>query len=251
VGGWITHGLNAASKEGEQRLMKKPYIKKIATISKFSVFLVDGEYVRDHLSEEFTNFGQHFRFRFIPADEFWIDAERTPGEEHFFIDHLLMEHRLMAGGMSYDAALTLADKAEMKERRKVGFIRKGIKPRLNKEEYIRLVHKKKLTRYSTDKLKIWIVDGDLVRDRFFIDFTEGGNDKVYRFIPAHEVWLDNDLQVKERRYVLLHEVHERRLMAQGWTYFKAHRSASTLEYHCRHHPSELSDKLREEIEKNG
>jgi hypothetical protein len=230
--------------------MKKPYIKKISTISKFSVYLVDGEYVRDHLSEEFTNFGQHYRFRFIPTDEFWIDKERTPGEEEYFIHHLLIEHRLMDGGMSYDDALTRADKAEMKERRKVDFSKKGIKPRHKKEEYMHKVLKKRLAKYSTDKLKIWVVDGDLVRDLYFVDFTEGGHDKVYHFVPAHEVWLDDDLQPKERRYVLLHEVHERRLMAQGWPYYKAHRSASNLEYHCRHHPGELNAKIREEIERN-
>jgi hypothetical protein len=230
--------------------MKKPYIKKIATISKISVYLVDGEDVRDRLSEEFTNFGQHYRFRFIPRDEFWIDKEHTPGEEQFFIDHLLIENRLMAGGMSYDKALDRADKAELKERRKVDFIRKDIEPRRDKEDYIPRVHKQLLARYCTDDLNIWIIDGDLVRDLFFIDFTEGGHDKVYRFVPAHEVWLDDDLQLKERRYVMLHEVHERRLMAQGWPYPKAHRSASHIEYHCRHHPRELGVKLREEINKN-
>ncbi|MCJ7586806.1 MAG: hypothetical protein MUQ00_02750, partial [Candidatus Aminicenantes bacterium] len=60
----------------------------------------------------------------------------------------------------------------------------------------------------------------------------------------------DDLQLKEIRYVLLHEVHERRLMAGGWTYFKAHRSASQIEYFCRHHPGKLAVKLREEINKN-
>jgi hypothetical protein len=230
--------------------MKKPYLKKIITVSKFSVYFVDGKYVRDRLSEEFTNFGQHYRFRFIPKNEFWIDNERTPGEEEFFIDHMLIENRLMAKGMSYDDALSRADKAEMKERRKVDFVKKGIPSRHKKEEDIRRIHKELLTRYSTDNVKVWIVDGELVRDLFFIDFTEGGHDKVYSFVPPHEVWLDDDLQLKELKYVLLHEVHERRLMAQGWPYSKAHRSSSHIEYYCRHHPRELNVRLREETAKN-
>jgi hypothetical protein len=59
--------------------------------------------------EEFTNFGQHYRFRFIPTHEFWIDHEHGLGEQRIFIDHLLVEHRLMAGGMPYDQALGKAD----------------------------------------------------------------------------------------------------------------------------------------------
>lgn len=230
--------------------MKKPYIRKIVSISKFNVYSVDGKYVRDHLNEEFTNFGQHYRFRFIPENEFWIDDEHTPGEAEFFIDHMLVENRLMAEGRNYDDAIVLADKAEMKERRKIDYVRKGIPPYPKKAEYIPEIHQKLLKKYSTDNIKVWIVDGELVRDLFFIDYTEGGHDKVYKFVPAHEVWLDDDLQPRELRYVLLHEVHERRLMAQGWPYSKAHRSASHIEYYCRHHPRELDVKLKEEIDKN-
>ncbi len=42
----------------------------------------------------------------------------------FFIDHLLVENRLIAKGMSYDDALEAADKAEMTERRKAGDVEK-------------------------------------------------------------------------------------------------------------------------------
>jgi hypothetical protein len=230
--------------------MDKPYLQKIDTISNFDVYFVDGKYIRDHIDEEFTNFGQHLRFRFIPAHEFWIDHERTPGEEEFFIHHMLIENRLMAEGYPYDDALAKADKAELKERRKVDFIKTKIQPRLNKKDYLPRVHKQLLEKYSGGSVKVWIVDGELVRDLFFIDYTEGGHDKVYPFVPPGEVWLDDDLQPSELKYVLLHELHERHLMAQGWDYNKAHRSSSHIEYSCRHHPQELEQKLREEIAKN-
>jgi hypothetical protein len=84
--------------------MKKPYVRMIVTVSKFRVWLVDGRFIRTRIDEEFTNFGQHFRFRFIPRNEFWIDHLHAPGEEHFYIDHLLVENRLMAGGMDYTHA---------------------------------------------------------------------------------------------------------------------------------------------------
>jgi hypothetical protein len=230
--------------------MDKPYIKKIETVADFDVWFVDGKYIREKIDEEFTNFGQHYRFRFVPKHEFWIDEERTPGEEHFFIDHLLLENRLMAGGMGYDQAIAKADQAELKERRKVDFLNKGLKPGMSDQEVVKKVHLEKLEKYSTPSLHVWVADGEIVRDKFFIDYTEGGHDKVYHFIPAGEVWLDDDLELKERKYVLLHEVHERFLMSGGMKYYPAHRSASHIEYYCRHHPGELDKKLAEEIAKN-
>jgi hypothetical protein len=233
----------------EVKIIKKPYLKKIMTISRFVVWFVDGKYIRDQMDEEFTNFGQHYRFKFIPELEFWIDDERTPGEEEFYIDHMLIENRLMAEGIRYDEALQKADLVELRERRKVDYIKKGIKPGVKKEEYIAKVHQNLLHSYSK-YLHVWVVDGELVRDLFFIDYTEGGHDKVYDFIPPREVWLDDDLQPKEIKFVLLHELHERHLMTKGFDYPKAHRSASHIEYFCRHHPEELEAKLGEEIEKN-
>ena len=70
------------------------------------------------------------------------------------------------------------------------------------------------------------------------DFTAGGHDHVYEFVPQGEVWIDSDIEEKERGFVLLHELHERNRMAVGWSYDKAHAESSRLEYHCRHHPDD-------------
>ena len=85
-----------------------------------------------------------------------------------------------------------------------------------------------------------------MRSVFDVDFTEGGHDYVYEFVPQNEVWIDNDLEEAERPYVLLHELHERNLMAKGWSYSKAHEDSSKIEYHCRHHPNELHAELAKE-----
>jgi hypothetical protein len=95
-------------------------------------------------------------------------------------------------------------------------------------------------------VSVWIVDGRLVSNVFDVDFTESGHDYVYEFVPENEVSLDNDLNEAERPYVLLHELHERNLMAQGWNYDRAHADASKIEYHCRHHPDELHASLAKE-----
>jgi hypothetical protein len=228
--------------------MKKPYLKKYDQIGAIAVWIVNGRYVRKAIDEEFTNFGQHYRFRFIPTNEFWIDREFGPGEEQFFIDHLLVEHRLMARGMSYDEALGKADAVERQERRRSEMVREV--QSLDHEHVIEDVHKRLLKKYSA-AVKVWIVRGDLVRSLYFIDFTEGGHDRVYHFVPKREVWLDDDLSPGDRKFVLLHELHERHLMTLGWPYNKAHRSASRIEYHCRAHPEELEKNIRLEMDKNG
>ena len=95
-------------------------------------------------------------------------------------------------------------------------------------------------------LSVWIVSGRLVRSVFDIDFTAGGHDYVYEFVPTNEVWIDDDIEEQERGYVLLHELHERNRMSKGMPYSKAHAESSRIEYHCRHHPDELHDALAAE-----
>ncbi len=232
----------------EQR--QPPYLEKITTVSDFDVWIVDGMYIRAHIDREFTNFGQHYRFKFIPKHEFWIDKGKFRSEDDFYIEHMLLENRLMEEGVPYDKALEKANRAERKLRKEVMLAKEEIRPDATKAEYIEKAHKKLLAKYSTEKVKVWVIDGALVRTVFFMDFTEGGHDNVYKFVPKGEVWLDDDLSEKEIKFVLLHELHERHLMSQGWNYDPAHRKASSIEYHCRHHPEELDSKLDDELKKN-
>jgi hypothetical protein len=223
--------------------LKPPYVQKVAQRGRIGVWIVDGAYVRTHIDEEFTNYGQHYAFTFIPNHEFWIDNEGKPDELKFFVDHLLVEHRLMARGVPYDDALEAADKAERAERKKSGDIEK-VAGRGNLPDPTKVhVH---LWKKLGSGVSVWIVDGRLVRSVFDIDFTEGGHDHVYEFVPENEVWIDNDLEEAERPFVLLHELHERNLMAKGWDYDHAHEESSTLEYHYRHNPTELHDALAKE-----
>jgi hypothetical protein len=229
----------------------KPYLKLLETVGGFEVWVVNGQYVRENLNEEFTNFAHHLNFRFIPAREFWLDAENAPGETRFFINHLLKEHRLMAQGVPYKDALTRADDVELAERLKTVAGREGaaLRDSGRTAELLTRVHKTLLTEYS-DGVKVWVVDGELVRDVFDIDFTEGGHDKVYRFIPANEVWVDDDVMPGERKFIVLHELHERALMARGWPYAKAHPDSSRVEFHYRHDPAGLDAALQAELAKN-
>jgi hypothetical protein len=224
--------------------VKPPYVQQIANRGDLKVWIVDGIYIRGHIDEEFTNFGQHYRYSYIPKDEFWIDREAEQDETQFFIDHLLVEHRLMAKGMSYEEALVKADQAERRERRRAGDLR--LLRRRGKELLKGVQVHERLWKRLENGLTIWIVSGRLVRSGFDVDFTAGGHDHVYEFIPENEVWIDDDIEEEERPYVLLHELHERNRMANGWPYSKAHAESSELEYRCRHHPDELHEALTAE-----
>jgi hypothetical protein len=244
--------------------MKKPYIKKFRVIPPFTVWIVDGEYIRNNINEEFTNFGDHYQFNFIPKNEFWIDRERVPGEEKYYIDSMLVMNRLMAKGVNRKEAIKKADAVERKERANSRLMRKEIEFKRSEKTFLSSVHKNLLKKYSTNKLKIWVVSGEKVRDLFFLDFTEGGHGYVYPFIPQDEVWIDDDVEPDEIKFVLLHELHERNLMKKGWCYDtdtpdnlktgkirkSAHRSSSKIEYYCRFHAKETDKKIKEEIRKN-
>lgn len=220
---------------------KLPYIQKVEERGNLQVWIVDGSYIRSHIDEEFTNFGQHYRYPYIPLNELWIAQEAKHDEHPFFIDHLLVEHRLMAKGMPYEKALPLADREERKERRRAGDVRR-LTRHGQKLPDGRDVHER-LWKKLENGLSVWIVNGRLVRSVFDIDFTAGGHDHIYEFVPDNEVWIDDDIEEEERSYVLLHELHERNLMAKGWPYSKAHAESSRLEYHYRHHTDELHDAL--------
>jgi hypothetical protein len=107
--------------------LKPPYISLIDKRGEHAIWIVDGSYIRGHIDEEFTNFGQHYKYSYIPEKELWLDQEAHPDERQFFIEHLLIEYRLMKKGMPYEDALVEADKYERKERRRAGDLRKATK----------------------------------------------------------------------------------------------------------------------------
>jgi hypothetical protein len=224
-------------------ILKPPYIEKVEEHGDIVAWIVDGSYIRGHIDEEFTNFGQHYRYSYIPQKEFWIDQEARNDEKRFFIDHLLTEHRLMAKGVPYEKALVEADNVERRERRRAGDIKQVAKGGSLPDP--KQVHER-MWKKLENGVSVWIVNGRLVRSVFDIDFTAGGHDHVYEFVPDNEVWIDNDIEENERGYVLLHELHERNRMTQGWPYSKAHGESSKLESHCRSHPDKLHDALAAE-----
>lgn len=229
---------------------KPPYIKKLKEIPPFTVWEVDGAFVRSELSNDFVCGAQHYTFNFIPKNELWIDKEMAPGETNFFIAFLLKEFEARAKNLSYEKAFELASRKEKSERHKSAKYLES--KNLPKEDLMKKIHKEKLKSYSNDFFSVWVVDGELIRDFCFSDFTEGGHDFVYSFIPKGEIWLDDDLgQTTDRRLVLLHELKERALMGdQNMSYDSAHAAANEIETFCRNHPQDLESYLTKALNEN-
>lgn len=90
-----------------------------------------------------------------------------------------------------------------------------------------------------DQLTIKLVDGNLVRRRYYMDFNYGGHDLVYgpgnktypsvTFIPRNQVWLDALVSPEALAPTLFHELIERALMVQGKSYGEAHQIANVSE----------------------
>ncbi len=208
-----------------------------------SVWLVDGAYIRKNVDEEFSNFGHHYSFPEIPKHEIWIDEETDSDEQRFFIHHALVERRMMIEGKSYDEARTQANKAERRMRADAGDLRKVMSGKGLPDA--KKVHRQ-IWKTLPDGTQVWFVKGRLVRSVYDIEFTEGGHEHVYEYVPRGEVWIDDDIHENERGFVLFHELYERNLMANGMDYDTAHDRASKKEKHYRNHPDELHEALAAE-----
>jgi len=228
--------------------MKKPYIKRFGKVSDFNVWIVDGKYIRDNIDVDFVNYGQHYRYKFIPKNEFWIEKERVPGETRFYIKPLLAEYRLMKRGVSYKKVLKTSENIEKRERKKA-LTKKEIRKLKKIKTDADLIHKHLLKEYSRE-VKVWIVDGEFVRDMISVDFEKGGHDLCYPFIPKNEVWIDDDVEPNEIKFILIHELHERKLMSKGKDYLPSHRDANKIELYCRKNQKETEARLNYEIIEN-
>lgn len=208
--------------------ISKYHLKLIKDLGAVQIWEIDGAKLRAEKDIEFSNFGMYPDFDYIPQNELWLDHECHPDEQKFFIDHMFSQWKALKHGYTNDQAIEKAYKVEKAERKKAGD---------NGD-----VHVKKYGETS-DGLTIWIVNGRLVRSKYFIDFVEGGHFYVYPWVPKDEVWLDDDLMPQEFPFVLLHELNERNLMSQGWIYDKAHENSSAIEFKCHQDPALLAVEL--------
>lgn len=206
----------------------RPYVRRLDIVGRMHFYEVNGQYVRDEVDPDFTNFAQHFAKKYVPEWEGWIDRGAPRDEQLRFEKHMLIEHRLMAGGMVYEKALEIADRYERADRRRAI----PEPPDATGREKAYAVELYRLEQVGP--IHIMIVDEAKVRAWFFNDFTEGGHDLVYPFIPPNSVWVGNEQAKGEWVYTIAHELYERHLMSQGMKYHQAHQAALRVEWAMRH-----------------
>lgn len=75
---------------------------------------------------------------------------------------------------------------------------------------------KKLIGEIYDDTKIYLVDGDYVRDNISINskdqFVEGGHGYVYDWVPKDEIWVEEMLNKEDQAKNGMHEIYEYTLM---------------------------------------
>jgi len=212
------------------------YLRHLDTVDGVRCFVVDGFRVRNRLDVEFTNGAHHFVRKYVPKDEVWLDSEANGANEiPLWMNHQLEERRLMSEGATYHSALRIASRLEREARRKALAGRK----KLSAKEAQGLARRKGeewLTDQSPHSLgvSIWVVSGRVVRDHLYNDFTLGGHNRRYKFIPSGEIWIDDAVVPAERPIILMHEIRELGLMLkQNLNYDEAHKRASLLECELR------------------
>ena len=227
-----------ASSHPRRRL---PYLERLLTRGGVEVWMVEGSWVRTNRDEDFSNFGHHWSHpELIPKNEIWIDQESASNEHRFYQSHAFLERRLMANGQDYETAHRKANAHERKLRINAGDLHK-VRDGKDLPQPTRC--HTRLWKKLGNGVTVWYVNGRLVRSVFNLDFTEGGHEHVYEFVPHNEIWIDDDLQQDEVGYVLFHELLERDLMGKGMVYDSAHAEASRKEVHLRKHPAELHQAL--------
>jgi hypothetical protein len=110
------------------------------------------------------------------------------------------------------------------------------------------LHKIELPQYSRGRLKVYLVNGEYVRDNLDVNFTMGGHGHVYDYIPKNEVWIEKGGEPLEDKFTLLHELVEREQMVKGMDYEEAHENyANVAEMKARENPRLLNDMIAEQL----
>lgn len=172
------------------------------------VKIVDAAKIRNTVETDFSGWGTHGDYPFIPLGEFWLDK------------HLKQEKSLFLG--LYKLERSMRGKS-------FRLIRETAKKKLTTEKPKLTVQKK----VKRGDLTILYVDGASVRRGFDPYFILGGHDLVYPYIPKKQVWIDSCQTESEKTFSLIHEMDERARMEKGLEYANAHDFALATERMAR------------------
>ena len=113
--------------------------------------------------------------------------------------------------------------------------RKDVNPELLKK--IKLKYLGKI--YGFD---VYLVNGEIIRDKIFEDFVLGGNYVRFAFIGTNEIWIEQISSIKDIAETIIHEIIETIEMTQNkLSYEQAHAKASQAERLLRNHYEKIDD----------
>jgi len=207
----------------------------------YSIWIIDGDIVRQKIYKEFLYGGNEQRYLFVPKGEIWIDNDISCEEFDLTVAHEMNERHLMAKyGWEYQTAhdsslsLELAIRQKNEEicraheasLEKVGVTDSyNIKEIKNIQDSIQPQNIYRIPMGIRDSVSVWVVDGYLVRKNIYPDFGDSGNDLAYHFIPSKEIWIDGQVSCEETEYSVSLEMMERKLMQEGKSYSDAYEAA--------------------------
>ena len=180
------------------------------------VGVVDAFLVRNQIDVEFTNGTTNLQSNSVPKGKAWIgqDAPGSP-ELKFWSIRNAVECKLMRDGLKAEEAFDKARRVEILARQEI----------FHRGEHLYLENLGVLQDW-----KVYLVNGKLVRNQMYVDFTLGGHGYRYCFIPRSEIWIDNAVVLAERPYIKVHEGVEVVVMVKTpLQYDAAHAEATRVE----------------------
>lgn len=169
---------------------------------------VDGFEVRNKIWTDFSGIASRDENPLLPEGQLWLENVLT--DDASLVGAYLLRRELVNEGMSRQDA--------RKAIRSSAFYRGGIEWFKGMEEVTRL-----------SGVRVFLVDGSVLRSQFDPFFLLGGHDLVYDYVFPESVWIDRKVDRRDWKYTILHEVEERRLMAKGMSYLEAHEFAIAAE----------------------
>jgi hypothetical protein len=226
---------------GRQEKVTDIYRCYVGQKNGFDVWIIDGYKVRQAIYKEFLYGGNGQRYCYVPPREIWIDHAVSCEEYELTLAHELNERHLMAKfGWTYEKSHDSSLALEVIMRHRYDSVCRNHEGSLHavsptdwsgtKEirvlpDSVKLNGIYRVPLGLRDGLSVWIVDGYLVRKNIFPDFGFSGNDLVYHFIPAKEIWIDGQISSEETEYSIMAEQKERKLMQEGNSYSDAYEEA--------------------------
>jgi len=242
---------------GDQKTVNSVYRCYQGKKNGFSIWIVDGYKVRQHIYKEFLYGGNDQRYLFNPKGEIWIDHAVSCEEYELTLAHELNEQALMAKfGWTYEKSHDSSLRIELVMRKKYDSVCRAHETSLHKVCPEDATHSREIPGIrdsvvlsgiyrvplgERDGVNVWVVDGYKVRAAIFPDFGLSGNDMAYHFIPAKEIWIDGQMSSEETEFSIQTELLERSLMASGVSYGKAYDSAINTNVRLRKDMQKIID----------